>query len=71
MSYLNPGESMNITYDDGSGGRGPMASEVVTIGGVTFPNQHIGLTNWTNPFPGPPGIIGMPRTTLPHYGGGT
>jgi hypothetical protein len=68
MSYLNPGESMNITYIDGSGGRGPMASETVTIGGLTVLNQHIGVSNWSKPFPGGPGLIGIPRTGS-HWGG--
>jgi hypothetical protein len=46
-----------------------MASEVVTIGGLTIPNQHFGVSNWSNPFPGPPGLIGMTRTQV-NWGGG-
>jgi hypothetical protein len=69
MTYVTPGETMNITYQDGSGASGPLGSEIITIGGLSVTNQHIGVSNWSNPFPGPPGLIGMGRTGV-HWDSG-
>jgi hypothetical protein len=68
MSYVTPGETMNITYQDGTGASGPLGSEIITIGGLSVTNQHIGVSNWSNPFPGAPGLIGMKRTAV-NWGG--
>jgi hypothetical protein len=68
MSFVTPGETMNITYLDGTGASGPLGSEVITVGGLSVTNQHIGVSNWSNPFPGGPGLIGMKRTAV-NWGG--
>jgi hypothetical protein len=62
MKYVDPAESYNITYDDGSGSHGVLVSETAAIGSWTVVGQHMGAANYTNPFPGGPGLIGMCRT---------
>jgi hypothetical protein len=68
-SYLSPGESFYIVYNDGSGAHGPLVSETVAIGAWTVVQQHMGIANYTNPFPGGPGLIGLCRTQIGWYGG--
>jgi hypothetical protein len=64
MSYLNPGETFNISYSDGSGAHGPLVSETAAIGSWSVVAQHMGIANYTNPSSGPPGLIDMCRTQI-------